>query len=292
MVLPRKRGGGFTLVELLVVIAVIALLLAILMPVLGRASKAARSVRCKATLSQMFKGVRIYLSNFDEHFPLAWHVGGSVGTDFGGLGFARFIIQEQCMSGFHATVSQRDIDRTGSIEAAREEMLRESTAFWKCADRGWTDDYFATYRIFKWPGYPDGPEQAGSDDTNAYDKHRTLSEVTSENIPDSKRPVLTDVNASLPNDEAEDPLDSQHQDEMRNGFSYRTVLGVDLFVGVGRSLRDWNDWETTRFDFRHNNASNVLYLDGHVTDVKKTNRKLLARIHRRWNSLTVVTAED
>ena len=292
MVLPRKRGSGFTLVELLVVIAVIALLLAILMPVLGRASKAARSARCKATLSQMFKGVRIYLSNFDEYFPLAWHIGGSVADDLGGLSFARSILQEQCMSGFHRLVTDKDVDDAGNITTAREWKFRETGKFWKCADRAWTDDYFGSYRIFKWPGYPDGPEQGGSDDTSEYDKHRTLSEVSTQAVPDSKRPVFTDVNASLPNDEAEDPLDNQHQDEMRNGFSHRTLMGIDVFVGIGRSLRDLDDWDTTRFDFRHNNGINVLYLDGHVADCKKTNRKLLGRIHRRWNSLTVTADED
>ena len=292
MVLPRREGKGFTLVELLVVIAVIALLLAILMPVLGRASKAARSARCKATLSQMFKGVRVYLNNYDEYFPLAWHTGGTLTDDLGNLTFARIILQEQCMSGFHRVVTDRDVDRFGTPQAAKEEKFRDNAKFWKCSDRAFTNDYFASHRVFKWPGYPDGPEQAGSDDDGPYDKHRTLSEVSTQAVPDSKRPLFTDVNASLPNDEAEDPLDMDHQDEMRNGYSYRTVSGIDVFVGVGRSLRDLDDWDTTRFDFRHNNSINVLFLDSHVADVKKTNRKLLSRIHRRWNSITVTANED
>ncbi len=47
---PRARIGGFTLVELLVVVAIIALLLAILLPALSRATESARRVTCAANL--------------------------------------------------------------------------------------------------------------------------------------------------------------------------------------------------------------------------------------------------
>ena len=246
MVWPRRLRRGFTLVELLVVIAVIALLLSLLMPVLGKASKAAKSTRCRATLAQMFKGIRVYLSNSDEHFPLAWHVGGSVTSELGNLTYARFIVQEECVSGFHHNITQRDIDQAGSTQAAKEAKFRDNYRFWRCSDAWWTGDYFMPILIFKWPS-----------GTQPYDKHRQLGELT-QVIPDTKRPVITDVNASLPNDEAKDTGDTQHEQEMRNGFSYTTLSGIDIFIGVGESLRNLNDWDTTRFDFRHNNAINVL----------------------------------
>lgn len=47
-----RRYKAFTLLELLVVIAVIALLMAILMPALSRAKKQARTVACRALLKQ------------------------------------------------------------------------------------------------------------------------------------------------------------------------------------------------------------------------------------------------
>ena len=227
----------------------------------------------------MFKGIRIYLSNNEEYFPLAWHVGGSVTNELGNLTYARFVIHEECVSGFHRVITARDTELAGSQQAAKERKFRDTAQFWRCPEKGWTNDYFAPILIFKWPN-----------GTDPYDKHRQLGEVT-QRVPDSRRPLISDVNASLPDDEAKDDEDAQHELEMRNGFSYVTVSTIDAFVGVGESMRNLNDWDTTRFDFRHSDGINVLYLDGHVNGAKRTNRPLVTRIHRRWNSL-IITADE
>jgi len=279
MVWLRRWTRGFTLVELLVVIAIIALLLGILLPVLGQASRAARSTRCRATEGQMFKGVRIYLSNYEEYFPLAWHEGGSVTSRLGHLTYMRFIIHEECVSGFHSFVNDRDIEVHGTEQRAREAKFERTNAFWRCPEKGWTNDYFGPLLAFKWPNT-----------TDPYDRHRQLGEIT-QKVPDSKRPLLTDVNAALPNDEAVNPEDSQHEQEMKNGYNYVTVYNIDAFVGAGESLRNLRDLDSERFDFRHSNAINVLYLDGHVGSAKRSNRPLVNRIHRRWNSLVIATDE-
>ncbi|MHC4718634.1 MAG: type II secretion system protein [Planctomycetota bacterium] len=71
-----KRSKGFTLVELLVVVGIIALLVTILMPTLGRAMELARRSICGANLNTIGKGMHIYLAEH-EAFPLLWDVGAS-----------------------------------------------------------------------------------------------------------------------------------------------------------------------------------------------------------------------
>jgi len=65
--------NGFTLVELLVVIAIIALLMAILMPALQRVKEQANEVMCRANLRQYGVAHAMYLDDFDDRYPDAWH---------------------------------------------------------------------------------------------------------------------------------------------------------------------------------------------------------------------------
>jgi prepilin-type N-terminal cleavage/methylation domain-containing protein len=65
----RKPVRGFTLVELLVVISIIALLLAILMPSLQKARRQAQAMICMARLNQMSLASIMYSEEYDGKLP-------------------------------------------------------------------------------------------------------------------------------------------------------------------------------------------------------------------------------
>jgi prepilin-type N-terminal cleavage/methylation domain-containing protein/prepilin-type processing-associated H-X9-DG protein len=60
---------GFTLVELLVVVGIVALLIGILMPVLGRAREAARQVVCMSQMRELSVATEIYCKDNRNHWP-------------------------------------------------------------------------------------------------------------------------------------------------------------------------------------------------------------------------------
>lgn len=60
---------GFTIVELLVVISIIALLVSILLPALSKARSAAQAIQCASNLRQLAIGSNVYLEDNQEHLP-------------------------------------------------------------------------------------------------------------------------------------------------------------------------------------------------------------------------------
>jgi prepilin-type N-terminal cleavage/methylation domain-containing protein/prepilin-type processing-associated H-X9-DG protein len=72
----RQRRKGFTLVELLVVIGIIALLISVLMPALNSARSAARLVQCQSNLKQIYNGVLFYANSNQGFLPYASVAGG------------------------------------------------------------------------------------------------------------------------------------------------------------------------------------------------------------------------
>lgn len=65
----QQRNNGFTLIEILVVIAIISILAAILFPVFARAREQARKAACQSNLKQIGLALMMYVQDFDETYP-------------------------------------------------------------------------------------------------------------------------------------------------------------------------------------------------------------------------------
>ena len=86
MTFRKKADGGFTLVELLVVIGIIALLIAILMPALSRARKQALQVSCGSNERQVSYAMLAYGNDWEEQLPTRWGQGRNIFTGAGFVG--------------------------------------------------------------------------------------------------------------------------------------------------------------------------------------------------------------
>ena len=121
---PVGRSAGFTLVELLVVIGIIALLISILLPAMGAARRSSRTVKCMAALREIGTGYQMYAIEHKGYWPVAVHAAGN--TQFPLVGGVTEMRWPDLIAKY---ITDKGVDKYDDIT-----KVRQNSVLWGCPE--------------------------------------------------------------------------------------------------------------------------------------------------------------
>lgn len=256
-----RRNTGFTLVEMLVVIAIIGILMGILVPSLSRGREQARRTECASNLRQLYLGSMSHATDdrHEGHFPAAYSAEGFDEIND---------IWRKTSTGW---VDWRGVPgKTGSDRYNPNDggsPTDDKKVFWwgddgkTCIEHGSIYEYIRDFRVYICPNFKRYVEDDGSFDKpcRSYVMNRKVSWGSFFRLQQNKKGMSRRM------------LYAEAGYDAKYGATWGLRNDGDDFDDSGsyylhyyRGVDGMLEWEKERIGDWHRGKANVVFLDGHT----------------------------
>jgi len=215
-----SKRTGFTLVELLVVIGIIALLISILLPALSKARRSAQTMACLSNLRTLGQAVAMYAGEHKQCLPYP--------TTTLGEGFLWFNVLDPYLQ-----AQETHADRTGVAAGRNYKRYKQCVV----------------YETFEGGAYT-----GAQDKLKEFARSFKMNSMLRHNNPASQAKI-TEIRQS-----SETVL-------MGDGVSLDLTGPVENLFESGQFSMEVNDVSEASPALRHNGGANILFVDGHASNV-------------------------
>lgn len=252
---------GFTILELLICIAVVAVLIALLLPAVNASREAARRIQCLNNLRQIGTAIASY-HDVNDALPIGWNWESSGHSAFGwAVGLLPYVEQRSLF---------REVDGIGVLdELSDPEVRHQSIAVYLCP----SDISSPTFTLRSSAGSPYGSEQLFDLPTANYvGVFGTMEADDSFPAPNGDGSFIETHSLKWP-DLTDGLSNTMIVGERTMARVPSTWLGIDIrgedaacrLVGSAITTPNCSYCDECEFDSRHDGGANFLWADGHAS---------------------------